>query len=79
MNNYKIITDSTSDLTQEMVDELGVDVIPMDVTIGSFAFKDYPDERDISSHDFYKRIADGEPSEQTRSAQSFLPKHLSHT
>lgn len=62
MSNYKIITDSTSDLTQEMVDELGVDVIPMDVTIGSFAFKDYPDERDISSHDFYKRIADGEPS-----------------
>jgi hypothetical protein len=42
MNDYQIITDSTSDLTQEMVDELGVDVIPMDFTIGTDTYKDYP-------------------------------------
>jgi DegV family protein with EDD domain len=62
MNKYQIITDSTSDLTQEMVDELGVELIPMNFTIGTDSFLDYPDERDIPSHDFYQRIAAGEPS-----------------
>ena len=62
MSNYQIITDSTSDLTQKMVDELGVDLIPMNFTIGTDSFVDYPDERDIASHDFYQRIAAGEPS-----------------
>ena len=62
MSDYKIITDSTSDLTQKMVDELGVEVIPMNFTIGTDSFVDYPDERDILSHDFYQRIAAGEPS-----------------
>ncbi len=62
MGKYQIITDSTSDLTQKMVDELGVDLIPMNFTIGSDSFMDYPDERDIPSHDFYRRIAAGEPS-----------------
>lgn len=62
MSDYQIITDSTSDLTQKMVDELGVDLIPMNFTIGTDSFVDYPDERDIPSHDFYQRIAAGEPS-----------------
>ena len=62
MNDYQIITDSTSDLTQEMVDELGVDVIPMDFTIGTDTYKDYPDDRSISPHNFYRRISAGEVS-----------------
>ena len=62
MNDYRIITDSTSDLTQEQAEALDVTVIPMDFTIGSDSFLDYPDERDISSHDFYTRIAAGEAS-----------------
>ena len=62
MEQFQIVTDSTSDLTQEMVDELGVELIPMNFTIGKDSFMDYADERDISSHDFYQRIAQGEPS-----------------
>ncbi len=62
MSDFKIITDSTSDLTQEMADELDVAVIPMNFTIGADSFLDYPDERDIPSHEFYTRIATGEPS-----------------
>ncbi len=62
MGDFKIITDSTSDLTQELVDELDVDVIPMDFTIGSDTFKDYPDDRSISPRDFYRRISEGEAS-----------------
>lgn len=62
MGKYQIITDSTSDLTQKMVDELGVDLIPMNFTIGTDSFLDYADEREIASHDFYQRIAAGESS-----------------
>lgn len=62
MSDFKIITDSTSDLSQEMVDDLDVTVIPMDFTVGIDSFLDYPDERELASHDFYTRIAAGESS-----------------
>lgn len=62
MAQFQIVTDSTSDLTQEMVEELGVELIPMNFTIGTDSFMDYADEKDISSHDFYQRIAQGESS-----------------
>lgn len=62
MNDYRIITDSTSDLTEQQERELDITVIPMDFTIGDDSFRDYPDERDISSHSFYQRIAKGESS-----------------
>lgn len=62
MSGFKIVTDSTTDLEQELVGRLGVEVIPMNCIIGSDSFLDYPDERDISSHDFYTRIAAGENS-----------------
>ena len=60
MSSYQIITDSTSDLTQDLVDELGVSVIPMDFTIGTENYRDFPDDRDISPEEFYRRISAGE-------------------
>lgn len=62
MSDYRIITDSTSDLTGELVRELDVDVIPMDFTVGDDAYRDCPTEPEISSHDFYTRITAGEPA-----------------
>lgn len=62
MSEFKIVTDSTSDLPQEMVDQLGVAVIPMNFTIGDDSFFNYPDEHEISSHDFYTRLSAGENS-----------------
>lgn len=62
MSEFKIITDSTSDLSQEMVDELDVGVIPMNFTVGTDSFLDYPDKHELASHDFYTRIAAGESS-----------------
>ena len=62
MENYRIITDSTCDLTRKMVQEADVDVIPMDFTLGPDSFRDYPDEHEISSAEFYRRLAAGEPS-----------------
>ena len=62
MGGYKIITDSTCDLSPKLVEELDVEVIPMNFIIGNDSYWNYPDEREISSHDFYTRIAAGESS-----------------
>ncbi|QNK39158.1 DegV family protein [Caproicibacter fermentans] len=62
MSDYRIITDSNTDLTQEQTDRLDLTVIPMSFTIGDDSLLDYPDERDLSSHEFYRRIAAGETS-----------------
>ena len=61
MDSYQVITDSAGALSQQMVDELGIEVIPMDITLGSDTFKDYPDRHCMPLHDFYARIATGEP------------------
>ena len=55
-NGFEIITDSSSDLTEEMRKELSVSVVPLSVTIDGKIYKDYPDERDISRRDFYSLI-----------------------
>lgn len=62
MGEYRIITDSNTDLTQEQVEKLDITVIPMSFTLGSSALLDYPDERELSYKEFYRRIAAGESS-----------------
>lgn len=62
MSGYQIITDSTCDLSQKLVDQLGVTVIPMEFSIGTSSFHNYPDERELSSHAFYERLRGGETS-----------------
>lgn len=60
MATYKIVTDSTADLTQQMVDLLDVLVVPTDVTIGGQTYRDYPDERELKKKDFYAMVRGGE-------------------
>ena len=44
-NSYVVMTDSSADLTAELVEELGLDVIPLSVNVGEKSFMNYPDER----------------------------------
>ena len=62
MYDYKIITDSTSDLPVKLIKALDIEVIPMIFTIGENSYSNLPDERDISAHDFYDRLRGGEMS-----------------
>lgn len=49
MKDYKIITDVTCDLSKELYDEMGVEVIPMELTV---------DEKDTYLHDpFYSELS----------------------
>ncbi len=56
MRDYVIITDSTSDLTPELIKELGVTVIPMEFNVAGKNYLNYPDEREISSKEFYNLL-----------------------
>lgn len=62
MKEYIIITESTADLPQPMVNELGITVIPMTFGFDNETYLDYPDHREMDIHKFYERIKKGEKS-----------------
>ncbi len=62
MSEYIIVTDSSADLTQELVEELEVSVLPLSFTIRGKTLEDHPDKRNMSSKEFYQLLRDGEMS-----------------
>lgn len=56
MPQYKIITDSCCDLSQQMLDELGIEVLPLSVIMGDNTYLNYPDWREFSPQDFYNSL-----------------------
>jgi DegV family protein with EDD domain len=66
MSNYKIVTDSTTDLSAAMAEELELHVIPMLFTIEGKDYVNTPDEKDLSSHDFYEMLRAGKTSMTTQ-------------
>ncbi len=62
----KIVTDSVADLPPEVVEELGITVVPLHVRFGE---KVYRDGIDITAEQFYRRLA----SEETMPATSVPP------
>ena len=59
MGEYVILTDSSADLSAQMVAELGVEVIPLSFTMEDKTYFNYPDNRDIDPADFYARLRGG--------------------
>lgn len=53
MGKFKIITDSSCDLTQELADELDLRVVPLSVLINDKEYVNYLDGREISFADYY--------------------------
>lgn len=60
MSDYMILTDSSADLSAEMVRELEVAVLPLRFTIGGKTYANYPDSREMDLRLFYQRLRDGE-------------------
>jgi len=50
----KIVTDSTSDITSDLAQKLGVTVVPLTV---SFGHESFLDRVDITTDEFYRRLA----------------------
>lgn len=59
---YRIITDSTGDLTPELVRSLDVTVIPMEFTVDGKSYRNYPDGHEMSAKDFYDLLRAGKTS-----------------
>ena len=59
MNKYDRVTDSSCDLSEAMVRELDLSVLPLSFHIGENSYKDHPDRREMDPKDFYDRIRSG--------------------
>ena len=62
MQDYIIITDSTTDLNIEMINPLNIEVLPLSFSIKGITYKDFADGRDIKIEEFYTKIREGEVS-----------------
>ena len=60
MSSYVIVTDSSADLDQAMVDALGIRVVPLSLNLGGQTYRDYPDRRELDPKEFYARLRAGE-------------------
>ena len=56
---YVFMTDASCDLTVKQVDEIGVEVLPMEFQLEDNIYQHYPDCRMMSNEDFYKSIREG--------------------
>ena len=60
MSEYILLTDSSCDLPPELAEKLGIEVLPLTVTVGGKDYKNYLDGREIAFKDFYARVRGGE-------------------
>lgn len=60
MNDYIIVTDSSADLSTELVQEVGVEVLPLRFTIEGQTKYNWPDNREMDPKEFYSRLRGGE-------------------
>lgn len=60
MNDYVIVTDSSADLSVELVQEAGVEVLPLRFTIEGQTGYNWPDNRDMDPKEFYSRLRKGD-------------------
>lgn len=59
MSDFIILTDSSADLSAEMVQELGVRVLPLRFILQEHTYSNYPDNRDMDPHAFYEMLREG--------------------
>ena len=59
MSEYVILTESSCDLSPELVTEADVEVLPLSFTIDGKNYPHYPDARAYPIKDFYQRMREG--------------------
>ena len=59
MADYVLFTDSTTDLSPELVAEMDVAVLPLGFTLDGQNYRNYPDNRDLSPKAFYDKLRAG--------------------
>ena len=59
MRDYILMTDSCCDLSQQMVEDLGLVVLPLSVLQEGKEYRDYPDHRELDPKVFYQKLRAG--------------------
>lgn len=62
MANYLIFTDSTGDLTPALIEQAGLQVLPMTFTLDGATYRNYPDGREMPLSQFYNKLRNGSMS-----------------
>lgn len=60
MNDFIILTDSSADLPAPLVADLNVEVLPLSFLVKGNTYANYPDDREMSSKEFYEQLRGGE-------------------
>ena len=60
MNDFVIVTDSSCDLPNDLVQKLELHVVPLAFIMGDKTYWNYPDNREMSPEDFYGRQKQGQ-------------------
>ncbi len=66
MKDYVIVSDATLDLPADVVQEYGIQVIPMGFRVGDEVYSHYPDERELTVEEFYNKLKNGATSQTTQ-------------
>ena len=73
MGNYRIITDTTADLTPELIQELDVQVIPLCYMMGGKVYHNIPGGGEMTEQAFYAKLRAGTMSTTTQvNSEEFL-------
>ena len=59
MSDFVILTESSADLSPQLVEKLGITVLPLSFILDGKTYQDYPDQREMESHDFYEQLRQG--------------------
>ena len=60
MASYVIVTDSSADLSAQMAEKAGVQVLPLRFTVGGKTYYTWPDNREMDPQVFYRMLREGE-------------------
>lgn len=58
-DRYVILTESSCDLSQELVNQMGIEVLPLTFTMEGKTYPHYPDGREFSLGRFYEKMRQG--------------------
>ena len=67
----KVVTDSVSDISPAIADELGITVVPLNVVFGSTIYRD---GIDMTTEEFYRKLEESQvlPTTSTPPLQTFI-------
>ncbi len=76
MNTYRIVTDSSCDLTPEMAEDLELVVVPLSVNYKGQEYPNFLDGRALDTKSFYDGLRSGEMTSTTAANPTLWAEHM---